>query len=116
MINLETYADAVRRKFRMRCINSDEHGNCLLPAGGECELEFHFPKTVETVQSVKSDRMEPYVDALRRNVCANCKHQSSDGKCALRENLECCLDRYFTLVVEAIEEVDAAEQLARSAN
>ncbi len=116
MKNLETYWDAVQCKFCTRCINSDEHGNCLLPGEDECILKFHFPKIVETVLSVKSDRMEPYIEALRRNVCAYCKHQSPDGKCTLRVNLECCLDRYFPLIVEAIEEVDARDYVACHVN
>jgi hypothetical protein len=58
---------------------------------------------VETVLSVKSDTMEPYIDALRKNVCAHCKHQSPDGTCMFRSNIDCGLDRYFPLIVEAIE-------------
>ena len=60
---------------------------------------------VETIHSVKSDKMEPYIEALRRNVCVYCKHQSPDGKCTFRVNLDCGLDRYFPLIIEAIEEV-----------
>lgn len=112
-MELERYWQAVQEKFSTRCINSDEHGNCLVPSEDECILKFHFPKIVETVQSVKSDNMEPYIEALRRNVCAYCKHQSPDGKCALRENLECCVDRYFPLIVEAIEEVSGTEHFER---
>ena len=115
-MELQQYWDAVQRKFSTKCINSDEHGNCLLPGEDECMLKFHFPKIVEAALSTKSERMEPYIEALRRNVCANCKHQSPDSKCALRTNLECCVDRYFPLIVEAIEEVNGTEYLKRYEN
>jgi hypothetical protein len=45
---------------------------------------------------------------LRKNVCSECRHQSSDGTCSLRRSLDCGLDRYFPLVIEAIEEVNHA--------
>ncbi|MBI1770350.1 MAG: hypothetical protein HYR67_18425 [Bacteroidetes bacterium] len=113
---LQQYWQAVEEEFSTKCINSDGHGNCLLPPGDECVLKFHFPKIVETVRSVKSENMEPYIEALRCNVCAYCKHQSPDGKCILRVNLECCLDRYFPLIVEAIEKADATEYLTCHVN
>ncbi|MBM2841002.1 MAG: hypothetical protein HW412_1530 [Bacteroidetes bacterium] len=49
--------------------------------------------------------MEPYIEALRKNVCADCLHQSPDGTCSFRSNVDCGLDRYFPLIVEAIEEL-----------
>jgi hypothetical protein len=51
--------------------------------------------------------MEPYIEALRENVCAYCVHQSPDGRCSFRINLDCGLDRYFPLIVETIEQLQA---------
>ena len=39
----------------------------------------------------------------------NCKNQSPDGTCKLRNAADCGLDRYFELIIEAIEEVDASD-------
>lgn len=112
---LDEYWQAVSAKVCVKCIDSDGQGNCRLTGIDECGLKFHFPRIIETVLSVKSDRMEPYIEALRRNVCAYCAHQSPDGKCMFRANVDCGLDRYFPLVVEAIEAVHVSEQSTKRA-
>ena len=104
--SLEQYWQAVQQRVCVKCIDSDpakRDGNCRLTGEDACGLKYHFPQIVDTVLSVHSDNLEPYVEALRRNVCIFCKHQSSDGKCSFRSNLDCGLDRYFPLIVEAIE-------------
>ena len=102
---LEEYWEAVSMKVCAKCIDGDTKGNCRLSGVDECGLKLHFPRIVETVLSVHSDRMEPYIAELRRIVCANCAHQSPDGKCSFRSDVDCGLDRYFPLIVEAIEAV-----------
>ena len=105
LLNLDRYWQAVQQRICTKCIDGDAHGNCRLTGEESCGLKAHFPRIVETIHSVKSDKMEPYIDALRQNVCANCKHQPPNGKCMVRANVDCGLDRYFPLVVEAIEAV-----------
>jgi hypothetical protein len=100
---LDKYWQAVQSRVCVKCIDSDGHGICRLTSAEECGLKVHFPGIVETVLSVQSDEIETYVEALRHNVCMNCKNQSVDGKCMFRTSLDCGLDRYFPLVVEAIE-------------
>jgi hypothetical protein len=103
--SLELYWELVSDKVCSKCIDGDGSGNCRLDSVHRCELREQFPKIVETVLSVKSDRMEPYVEALRKNVCAGCSGQSADGTCKIRNELDCGLDRYFELIVEVIEGV-----------
>ena len=105
--DFESYWTAVQEKVCSKCIDSDRFGSCRLTSGEECGLKLHFPRIVETVLAVKSTRSEPYLEALRQNVCAHCKNQSPDGTCSYRMNLDCGLDRYFPLVIEALEEADA---------
>lgn len=100
---LDDYWDAVRANVCTKCIDGDGHGNCRLTGEYACGLSVHFPRIVETVLSVEGDSMEPYIEALRKNVCAHCVHQSPDGACLFRANVDCGLDRYFPLIVEAIE-------------
>jgi hypothetical protein len=104
---LEDYWQAVSAKVCIKCIDGDGNGNCRLTGSLACGLRMHFPKIVETVLSIHSDEMEPYIEALRKNVCAYCAHQSPDGRCSFRINLDCGLDRYFPLIVETIEELQA---------
>jgi hypothetical protein len=102
---LERYWEAVRRKVCERCIDGDGTGNCRLTPGEECALQNHFAEVVHAVLSVKSNQVQPYVDALRLDVCGRCRQQAADGTCTLRTQLDCGLDRYFPLVIEAIEAV-----------
>jgi hypothetical protein len=102
---LEEYWQAVSARVCAKCIDGDGRGNCRLTGALTCGLRAHFPKIVETVLSIHSEEMEPYIDALRKNVCTDCVNQSPDGRCSFRVNLDCGLDRYFPLIVETIEQV-----------
>ena len=110
MFTLEEYWTAVRAKVCVNCIDSDGEGNCRLAGRQQCSVQLYFPQILKAVLSVKSTRMEPYVEALRGSVCVDCRYQSGNGQCALRQSLDCGLDRYFQLVVEAIEQVHAGKK------
>ena len=105
MEDLDKYWRAVQSRVCVKCIDGDGHGNCRLSSEDACGLKLHFPRIVETVLAVQSNTIEPYIEALRQHVCAECKHQSADGTCTIRTHVDCGLDRYFPLVIEAIEEV-----------
>jgi len=105
MEDVDTYWQAVQGRVCVKCIDSDGHGNCRLSGEDACGLKLHFPKIVATVLAVQSNTIEPYIEALRKNVCADCKHQSPDGTCQFRIQADCGLDRYFPLVIETIETV-----------
>jgi hypothetical protein len=108
MERIEHYWEAVREKVCVNCIDGDGYGNCRLPSVQECAVRLYFPRILQAVQSVNSDRMGVYVDALRRTVCAECCYSVAGGpvgRCSLRDHVDCELDRYFPLVVEAIEGV-----------
>ncbi len=106
--NVENYWEAVQQRVCAKCVDGDRFGNCLLSGGETCGLKTYFPKIVEAVLSVQSGMLDPYVATLRKNVCSGCRNQSSDGTCSLRRSLDCGLDRYFPLVIEAIEEANHA--------
>jgi hypothetical protein len=104
----EQYMQAIRAKVCTKCIDGDGFGNCRLDPAIECALLQHLPLIVEAVSRVTSEEMEDYVRELRAITCAQCSHESINGYCMLRKEVDCALDRYFPLVVEAIEEVNAA--------
>ncbi len=105
MEDMDDNWQAVQHKVCARCVDGDGHGRCRLNGEDACGLKLHFPRIVETVLAVQSNTIEQYIEALRQNVCVDCKHQSADGICTSRSNLDCGLDRYFPLVIEAIESV-----------
>ena len=107
ILNYEIYRNAIRKKVCQHCIDLSEEGECTLSGDEQCGLELYLTDIVDVVHSVKSDKLEDYVRALREQVCAFCKNQNPDGTCRLRMEADCGLNRYFGLVVEAIEEVDS---------
>jgi hypothetical protein len=56
------------------------------------------------IQSVSSNDIHDYVEAIRAGVCTVCHDRQSDGSCETRQIVRCALDAYLLLVVDAIEE------------
>ena len=106
MNTLDQYWNAVQQKVCKACCDGDGAGGCMLSGAKECALKPSISEIVNAVRSVRSNDVQPYSDAIRRGVCASCKHQSVDGNCMIRTDLDCGLDRYLPLVIEAIELVD----------
>ena len=96
--------DIVRNKICGVCTDRTVDGQCGLEEPAGCALFRLFPAVVGAIQSVKSDDIHQYIEAIRRNVCAVCSEESSDGSCAKRRQVQCALDAYLILVVDLIEE------------
>jgi hypothetical protein len=79
-------------------------GQCGLEEPTDCALFRLFPQVAQAVQSVDSDDIQPYIDAIRRNVCSVCADRAADQSCETRQQVRCALDAYLLLVVDAIEE------------
>jgi len=94
----------IRNRICSVCTERTANGECGLEAPVECALFRLFPEVAQAVQSVKSDDIQPYIDAIRGNVCSICAGQASDGSCQTRQEVRCALDAYLLLVVDAIEE------------
>lgn len=106
-IDCERYRQAIDEKVCRHCIDLGEDGRCTLTGDQQCGVQIHLEKIVEAVHAVQSRNLEDYVKVLREKVCASCKNQNPDGTCRLRSEADCGLDRYFALIVEAIEETGA---------
>ncbi len=107
----DQYWAALQAKICVKCIDGDGSGSCLIARGSDCALRTHFDQIIATVNSVYSPDVAPYVDELRRNVCASCTGQTPGGACSLRDETECALDRYFPLIVQVIEETQLRNRL-----
>jgi len=79
-------------------------GRCGLDEPASCALFRLFPEVAKAVQETSSDDIGDYVEAIRKNVCSVCERQASDGSCESRQQVQCALDAYLLLVVDAIEE------------
>jgi len=94
----------VRNRICKVCTERTVDGQCGLEQPEQCALFHLFPQVARAIQSVQSDDIHDYVEAIRRNVCPLCVQQSADGSCEVRQQVRCALDAYLLLVVDAIEE------------
>jgi hypothetical protein len=94
----------VRNRICGVCTERTMEGQCGLEEPSSCALFRLFPQVAQAIQSVSSDDIQPYIDAIRRNVCAICADQAGDGSCETRQQVRCSLDAYLLPVVDAIEE------------
>lgn len=101
---MDRYLNAIKEVVCTHCIDSDSEGNCRIGGGKECTLSSKFDRIIETIQQTKSDRIDDYVGALRRNVCRECEY-GSVAQCGERDAVECPLDRYFPLIVNTVEAI-----------
>jgi hypothetical protein len=94
----------VRKRICSVCTERTVEGECGLEEPSTCALFRLFPQVAQAIQTVSSDDIHDYVEAIRANVCTVCHDQESDGSCETRQAVRCALDAYLLLVVEAIEE------------
>ncbi|MBI4352457.1 MAG: hypothetical protein HY593_00875 [Candidatus Omnitrophica bacterium] len=103
------YEEAVRRHVCEHCVDFGADGVCHTKDPEGCGIFRFLPELVEIAHRIHNYQVEPYVEAVRLTLCVKCKNSGFSGdKCRLRENVDCGLNRYLPLVLEAIEEVDAA--------
>ena len=100
----QRYLRTIRSRVCQQCPDFLPDGMCGL-AGRVCPIERNLHEIVLLVHYVHDDSIQAYLDELRRMVCASCPSEDANGRCELRQQRACPLDRYFVLVVEAIEEV-----------
>ena len=94
----------VRDRICRVCTDRNVSGECGLEEPSSCILFQLFPQVASAIESVHSVDICDYIDAIRRNVCSICTHQDSDGHCESRQQVQCVLDAYLLLIVDAIEE------------
>jgi hypothetical protein len=94
----------VRNRICGVCTDRTSDGECALEEPSSCALFRLFPQVAQAIQSVNSDDIHQYIEAIRKNVCSVCADEASDGSCEKREEVRCSLDAYLLLVVDAIEE------------
>jgi hypothetical protein len=94
----------VRGRICKVCTERTVAGECGLKEPASCALFRLFPQVAQAISSVESDDINDYVAAIRRNVCSVCEEQAPDGSCETRQQVQCALDAYLLLVVDAIED------------
>jgi hypothetical protein len=99
----------VRARICGVCSDRTSDGECGREQPSTCAIFRLFPQVVNAIQSVQSDDIRDYVEAIRKHVCTVCSEEMSDGSCDERAEVRCALDAYLMLVVDAIEEATGRE-------
>lgn len=94
----------VRNTLCHVCSDRGVDGTCGLEQPADCALFRLFPGVAHAIRSTNSGDINDYVSAIRDEVCSNCWDQSLDGSCKKRHDVNCALDAYLLLIVDAIEE------------
>lgn len=102
------YEAAITRHVCHHCIDFGDDDLCHVKSGKtQCVVIKNLKEIVYISHLVNSTRIDPYVKVLRERICAHCADSHDEGKtCESRKELECCLDRYFPLILQAIEEAE----------
>jgi hypothetical protein len=102
---LQKYWASLSERVFARCLDEkDGAGSVRLIDEAQCTIKRFLPDIVQIGKTVQSDKLDPYIDALHQRVCMKCESSKSDGSCEQRERADCCLDRYFPLVVEVLNQ------------
>ena len=104
---LAEYLEEIRKEVCSVCIDRPPGGPPCEPLGKLCGIELNLPQIVDAVHSVRSEALDPYIDALHEQVC---------GQCAVRpsHHCPCPLEYLLELAVEAVEAVDERRMGANS--
>jgi hypothetical protein len=95
---LQEYLDEIRAQVCSRCVERPPGGPPCAPLGKQCGIELHLPELLNSIRSVKSDRIAPYLESDRKHVCEQCLfHESSICPCPM--------DYLAVLLVQAVETV-----------
>ena len=97
--DLDEYMAEIRQHVCSRCIQRPPGGPPCLPRGTRCGIELHLAEIVEMCHAAKGDVMDPYIERLHEDVCANCSECDTSA-------CPCPLDYLLLLAAEAVDAVD----------
>lgn len=104
---MNPYLAAIKINICSICVDSNENGRCRLNEKETCAVELYLPLIVEIVHTAETDDIHEIHKMIKEKICTNCKAQDNDGNCYLREDANCSLDRYYSLIIETIKKVDS---------
>lgn len=99
------YEEAVMRRVCSHCIDFGEDGVCHSADPKGCAIFRFLPELVAIADEIHDSKIQPYLDRVRADICMKCRSGSPGDTCPMRDTLDCGLDRYLPLVLDAIEEV-----------
>ena len=98
-VELGEYLDEIREDVCSRCVERPLGGPPCVPLGKMCGVELHLENLIDSIHQVRSNRIAPYLDHNRHEICEKCAFLHSSV-------CPCPMDYLAVLVVEAVEAVD----------
>lgn len=106
MTEFDQYWLAVRAGICSNCVDGDVWGDCRLDGAIQCPVPSYLLSVADLVKRGGIESMHDYSGDIRAIVCSQCQQQWGNGRCGMREEIDCPLERYFPQIVEAIERVN----------
>lgn len=103
---MNKYRVALKQHVCTICCDSNEKGRCTLNDKEVCAVELYTDEIVEVVHQNADKTYDEIRQALRDSICAKCKTRNKNGYCYLKEDANCSLDRYFSVIIDIITKVD----------
>jgi hypothetical protein len=103
---MDKYLKALKQNVCSICVDSNSRGGCTLNEKESCAVELFLPRIIDVIHNSGTEDLKELQIKLRETVCVQCRAQEG-GDCYLREDANCSLDRYFSLIAETILKVDA---------
>lgn len=96
--------ESIRKYVCERCIDYGADNTCHSHDPEGCGIFRHLPELIKIAHELHDLKLEPYIKAVRERICFKCNNAQKGGEvCQIREHVDCGLDRYLPLVIEAID-------------
>jgi hypothetical protein len=107
-VNLDEYRTELRRQVCERCIARQRGAPPCEPRGVRCGVEAHLERLIDVCRSVDSPLIDPYLDRLHSEICADCAYRDGSG-------CPCPLRYLLPLAVAAVETVELRRSMVGAA-
>lgn len=109
-MGFNAYEKAIQQYVCSHCIDFGEDGICHSPAPQGCAVYRFLPQLIDIASKIHEAKVEKYLPFVREEVCTYCRNRHLGENCPLRESLNCALDRYLPLILDALEHVPAEKK------
>jgi len=100
------YEEAIRERVCARCIDMTDDEFCSKNPK-DCSILRYLPELVGIALDLHEKKIDPYIKLVRERICQKCGSGGVDGEsCLKRKAVECDLDRYLPMVLDAIDDVE----------
>ena len=101
---LEDYVDEMHEQVCKHCIVRRSGAPPCDAIGVSCGVEQHLEQLIDVCRSIDSPLIDPYLDRLRDEICADCEYQDQPV-------CPCPLKYLLPLAVSAVETVEERRRI-----